>query len=133
MARKHGIKDQLEDEKARVADSSVQSSSISREAPQRAASMASDECKRSEGVTWNRTAKKYQIQLSIGDAPQLKLGRYDDLEEANARVAPFNELKNKLRSQRMPNRQIYDVLKKLRDGDAGVRSAVVAMPTVLLA
>ena len=101
--------------------------------PQRGGSMASDECKRSEGVTWNRTAKKYQIQLSIGDAPQLKLGRYDDLEEANARVAPFNELKNKLRSQRMPNRQIYDVLKKLRDGDAGVRSAVVAMPTVLLA
>ena len=85
----------------------------------------SDEPKRarSPGVTWAQKAKKYQIQISIGeDAPQLKAGRYDDLEEANARVAPFNELKDTLRKAGKTNKQIHEELVKLRDRDAGMRS-----------
>ena len=90
----------------------------------------SDEPKRSPGVTWDKKAKKYQIQLSIGqDAPQLKLGRYDNLEDANARVAPFNDKKDKLRKAGMPNKQIHEELVKLKR-EIGARSAYDAMPTV---
>ena len=96
--------------------------------PQRGGSKASDEPKRSPGVI--KKGDKYQIQLSIGqDAPQLKHGSYDTLEEANAKVAPFNALKDELKQAGMTNNQMHDELlklkKRIKDRNAGARSALV--------